>query len=94
MSIHIRANKGVYADSHQEFVCDYLSDVANLPVISCVTGSTAFVIDGGIRLMLNGEGKWVQLSSSSSSSSGGGTVDESNIATDEEVEDMLNDVFS
>lgn len=93
MAIHIRANKGVYADSHQEFICDYLSDAANLPVSRCVTGSTAFVIDGGIRLILNSKGKWVQFASSGSSS-GGGTIDESNIATDEEVDDMLNDVFS
>ena len=97
MAIHIKANKGVYPDNHEEFICDYISDITKLPTIGCVPGSEAFVIENSSTLMLNNAKVWKQITkatSGSSSSGGGSTVDESKIATDEEIENMLDDVFS
>ena len=42
---------------HREFVCDYESDVADLPT-DCAAGSTAFVIENGSARMLNSAGEW------------------------------------
>lgn len=97
MAIHIKANKGVYPDNHEEFICDYLSDIPKLPTVGCVPGSEAFVIEDSSNLMLNNAKVWkkiIKTTSSGSSGGGSGTVTESNIATDEEIEDMLNEVFS
>lgn len=97
MAIHIKANKGVYPDNHEEFICDYLTDVAKLPTTGCVPGSEAFIIEDSSNLMLNNAGVWKKITKATSgggTSSGGGTIDESNIATDEEIEYMLNEVFS
>lgn len=97
MAIHIKANKGVYPDNHEEFICDYLSDVAKLPTTGCIPGSEAFVIEDSSSLMLNNAKVWKKITkavSGGGSSSGGCTIDESYIATDEEIEDMLNEVFS
>lgn len=41
----------------REFVCDYESDVADLPT-NCAAGSTAFVIENSAARMLNGAGEW------------------------------------
>ena len=59
-------------------------------------GSIARAADGN-QYILNGSDKWVVYNSSSGSGgggSGGGGIDEKDIATDEEVDDMLNDVFA
>lgn len=96
MAIHIKANKGVYPDNHEEFICDYVSDVANLPTAGCIPGSEAFVIEDSSNLMLNNAKAWKKITKATSgdSASSGGTIDESNIATDKKVDDMLNEVFS
>lgn len=94
MAIHIKANKGVHPDNHEEFVCDYLSDIANLPTVGCVPSSEAFVIEDSSNWMLNNAGVWNKIIKQTSGGGGGGTIDESNVATDKEVEDMLNEVFS
>lgn len=100
MAIHKSAYTGVYADNHQEFICDYRSDIDMLPTQNsgkdkCPTSSKAFVIEDSSKWMLNSEGVWKQiLNSGSGGSSGGGDIGDIGIATDGEVDSMLNDVFS
>lgn len=96
MAIHIKANKGVYPDNHEEFICDSLSDIAKLPTAGCIPGSEAFVIEDSSNFMLNNANVWKKIIkvTSDGGASGGDTIDESNIATDEEVENMLDEVFS
>lgn len=92
--------KGTYVDTHQEFVCDTVEDIANLPTQftvgdTCPMGSKALVISDGSEWRLNSQGKWVKLPNNNGSggSSGGGSIDNDNIATDEEIEEMLDEVF-
>ena len=97
MAIHKSAYTGVYSDNHQEFICDQASDINSLPTqhttpAKCPTGSKAFVIEDSSRWMLNSEGLWKQIFSGSGGSSGGGIGNDS-IATDEEVDAALDDVF-
>ena len=94
MAIHKSAYTGVFTDNHQEFVCDYLADIGSLPTQNaeerkCPTGSRAFVIEDSTKWVLNSSGEWVQIYSGGS----GGGINDLNIATDEEVDSMLNDVF-
>lgn len=98
MAIHKSAYAGVFADNHQEFICDYLSDIDLLPTQKntekrCPTGSKAFVIENSSRWMLNSEGLWKQIFTSGSGGAGEGTGGDIDIATDEEVDSALNDVF-
>ena len=95
MAIHERAYTGVYPDNHREFVCDFTSDVDSLPTQQrgrdyCSTSSVAFVIEDSSKWMLNSEGQWVQVYGSGS---GSGSEFDIDIATDEEVNSMFEDVF-
>lgn len=97
MAIHKSAYTGVYADNHQEFICDKRNDIAMLPTQTsdkdkCPVNSKAFVIDDSSRWILNSEGIWKEIFSSVSGGTSGGS--EIKIATDSEVSAMLNDVFN
>lgn len=97
MAIHKSAYTGEYADNHQEFICDNRSDIAMLPTQTsgrdkCPTASKAFVIEDSSNWMLNSEGVWRQIFISGSGGSTG-TVDDVDVATDNEVESMLDEVF-
>ena len=43
-----------------EYVCDYASDIINLPT-SPSAGSSAMCIENGKVFMFNGESKWVEI---------------------------------
>lgn len=95
MSIHKSICTGVYVDNHQEFICDERSDILLLPTQittkdKCPTGSKAFVIDDCSKWILNSKGVWKEIIIENSSSIDG----EINIATDSEINSMLDDVFS
>lgn len=95
MAIHKSAYTGVFSDNHQEFICDFISDVNSLPKQSgsedkCPTGSKAFVIEDSSKWILNSEGNWIQVLTGSGGSGGTGGL---GIATNEEVDAVLNDVF-
>lgn len=66
MAINKMSYKGTYINNHQEFTCDYRSDIEDLPTQytdnnRCVTGSTAFVIDDSSVWMLNSNGEWIEI---------------------------------
>lgn len=50
------ANKIIYGAIH--FLCDYQSDVANLPT-NRKPGSSAYVIENGNKYILNSDHEWV-----------------------------------
>ena len=52
----ITANKIIYGAIH--FLCDYQSDVANLPT-NRKPGSSAYVIENGNKYILNSDHEWV-----------------------------------
>lgn len=89
MAIHKSAYTGVYADNHQEFICDYRTDINMLP--KCPPSSRAFVVEDSSKWIQNSEGIWKEIVSSSS---GGTSVGDVSVATDSEVDSMLDDVFS
>lgn len=70
-------------------------------ILSCSQGSMAIGTDGTMKILNGDSNKWVDYNvGSSSGSSGGnsgngnsGTIDEIDIATDQEVENMLDDVI-
>lgn len=91
----------------KEYICDYLSDLSKLPTSetkgsqqddssvvnnNCSVGSEAYVIENSSRYILGNDNKWHLKKASSGSDSG--EITESNVATDEEVDAMLHDVFS
>lgn len=45
---------------HREFVCDYESDVADLPT-NCAAGSVAVVIEPFSVYMINSFGEWRKI---------------------------------
>lgn len=88
---------GVYMKNIHEYRCDYKTDIDSLPTQTtrpnkCATGSVAFVIEDSSKWMLNGEGKWTKITASNTGGSSSGI--DLDIATDEEVDTMLDDVFS
>jgi hypothetical protein len=50
------ANKIIYGTVH--FLCDYQSDVANLPT-NRKPGSSAYVIENGNRYIFNSNHEWI-----------------------------------
>lgn len=56
-----------------DFLCDYESDVANLPT-NRGAGSKAYVIENGNRYILNNQHQWVLQPASSSGGSGSGST--------------------
>ena len=48
------------ADNYYEFICDEVSDIANLPT-ECAPGSIAYVIGNSACYMLNNQKKWIVL---------------------------------
>lgn len=97
MAIYKVAYNGKYIDNHQEFTCDTRADIAVLPTqVSdkdrCPTGSKAFVISDSSTWMLNSVGEWVEININHDGNTSG-EITNSEIATDGEVEDMLNDIF-
>lgn len=59
--INMTSVNGKVAYDVCEFICDYESDVANLPKDKTV-GSSALVLETLNIYMINGEGQWVKLS--------------------------------
>ena len=58
--------KGKYINNHHEYVCDFLSDVENLPTAvtepnKCDFGSTAMVIEDSSVWILNSSNVWVEF---------------------------------
>ena len=56
--------KGKYINNHHEYICDFLSDLTNLPTAvtdqnKCDFGSTAIVIEDGSVWILNSGNEWV-----------------------------------
>lgn len=70
-----RGNKTFYGTS--DFLCDYVSDVANLPT-NRKPGSRAFVIENGRQYILNSAKQWIlqPVYSSGSGDSSGGDIEE------------------
>ena len=52
--------KGKQTNRIQEFVCDFETDINNLP-INIAVGSTAFVIENSSAYMLNNSKIWVKI---------------------------------
>lgn len=44
----------------QEFVCDTIEDLDNLPIDAKI-GSTAFIISTSSLYMINSQGEWVEI---------------------------------
>lgn len=59
--INITSTNGKVAYDVCDFICDYESDVTDLPDDKTV-GSTALVLETSNLYMINSEGKWVKLS--------------------------------
>lgn len=58
--------KGKYINNQHEYVCDFLSDVENLPTAvtepdKCDFGSTAMVIEDSSVWILNSSNVWVEF---------------------------------
>lgn len=94
------------ATGYALFYIDSSSDIVNLPTSKevgkedlstskpCKIGSIARAMNGS-SYILNGSDKWVSYSIGSGSSSGGSEPGfDLDIATEEEIDNMLNDVFS
>lgn len=102
MAIEKTTYKGTYVDNHQEFTCDFRDDISTLPtqyttMDRCPTGSRAFVIEDSSRWILNSQGEWIQIFLSgggAGSGSGSGSGGDLDIATPDEVDSMLDDIFS
>ena len=64
-------------------------------ILSCSQGSKAIGTDGTTKILNGDSNKWIDYSGGSSGgiSGGGGTVDNINIATSDEVDDVLDGVF-
>lgn len=93
----------------RSYVCDYLSDIDKLPRYGvegepqgndsfhkpCAYGSACLCLeDGGSKWILGKDtNKWQKLNKSISGGGSGGTIDESMIATNDEVDAMLDDIF-
>lgn len=54
-----------------EFICDYQSDVANLPTHKG-PGSVAYVVENGNKYVLNSQHQWIKQPTNSGSGSGSG----------------------
>lgn len=84
------------AATHREFIMDgddEAQDLAELPGLElCARGSLAQHIKTGNWFILNSAGEWVPYPVPASGSGGGGGSD-IKIATDEEVDEMLGDIF-
>lgn len=90
---------------YREFTCDTVADIEKLPTSvqrgtgstnktdnsSCAIGSKAFVIDGAREYMLGHDNVWHDITKNSGTSAPSETAD---IATNEEVNEMLNDLFT
>lgn len=88
------------------YIDDYEKDAPNLPtshhrgkgdlelVPTCSIGSTAIDSQGN-HYMLNGNDEWVRITSSTSGNTGNGGGDGMNLdfATDQDILNMLEDVF-
>lgn len=91
--IDIVGGKNNYSDK-MEFICETDADVADLPT-NCSPTSRARVIESGRNLVLNSEKKWKDYipTSSEGGSTGSGSSVEVEVATDEDVAQLTNDVF-
>lgn len=58
--ISILSTNGKKGYNLYEYICDFTTDIANLP-IDCSTGSTAFVIETSEVYMINSKKKWVKI---------------------------------
>lgn len=90
------------AATHREFIMDgddESKDLAELPGLElCARGSLAQHIKTGNWFILDSNGNWVSYpnaSSGSGGSAGGGSVEVNDelIASDGEVDEMLNEIF-
>lgn len=81
--------------NYSEFICDYESDIQNLPTsknkgkdgVTCSIGSKALVIDSKKIYILNNSNEWKEfLDYKIQSSVGGDSVD---VATADEINDYL-----
>ena len=82
--------------NYSEFVCDSDADVASLPTTAnkeCAVGSMAFVPSTGNTYVLNGSGEWIQSQYSGGGGGGGKYVPDEDVATDEDIDEMIDDVF-
>lgn len=87
------------------FYIDTLADAALLPTSKtngtgemalstpCRAGSIARDMTGQLYT-LNGNDEWVKYQASSGAGSGSGEMPDLDIATDQEIQDMLDDVFN
>ena len=56
----ITKEKDRHTNNIQEFICDFETDINNLP-IDIAAGSTAFVIENSSAYMLNNSKVWVKI---------------------------------
>ena len=66
-------------------------------ILSCSQGSLAVGTDGTMKILNGDSNEWINYNTSTSSNGGssgsGGTIDESNIATKEEVNSVLDGIL-
>ena len=82
--------------NYSEFVCDSDADIASLPTTAnkeCAIGSKAYVPSTGNTYVLSGNGAWVLSKYSGGSGGGGQYVPDDEIATDTDINEMIDDVF-
>jgi hypothetical protein len=56
--LNIISNSGDKTYGINEYVCDALTDIINLPT-NCSMGSKAYVIEGSLTFTKNGKGQWI-----------------------------------
>lgn len=59
--VSVMSNSGKTTYGIQEFVCDTLEDIKDLPQNGAAPGSAAIVISTGAIYMMNSEGEWVEV---------------------------------
>lgn len=57
MAIRKRKYMDHHVDTYQEFICDYLSDIADLPT-NCAAGSAAYVLEDWSIWVIDSQGVW------------------------------------
>lgn len=96
MAIGITASSGIVQYGVYHYTVDTEDDKSKLRRTDKM-GSTVYVIDSKTKYILNGKKEWVPMGTSSSggSDSGGGCdCDPLNVATEPEVDEMLEDIFN
>lgn len=73
---------GKIAYGVKEFVLDTEADLASIDVKPCTPGSTAFIIEGPKKYILNGSKEWKEIPLGGSGGGGGGETPDNEVIYD------------